>query len=147
MCLANIDLQSRAHACSMSISMTPAQSAAVPTLVDFTVAESETTVATPPPERLLEGTPQTVTRNFFTDPTGQLFAGIWESTPGRWRVSYTETEFCHITRGSVNVSNAHGYNRTFKAGDSFVIPSGFAGVWHVLEPMSKRYVIFEVAAR
>lgn len=147
MCLANIDLESRVAPCSESIVMTQLQSAAVPTLVDFTVAEFETTTSTPSPDRLLEGTPQTVTRNFFTDPTGQMFAGIWESTPGRWRVSYSETEFCHITRGSVNVSNEHGYSRTFKAGDSFVIPSGFAGVWHVLEPMSKRYVIFEVAAK
>lgn len=133
--------------CLASIVMSQLDSAAIPTLVDFSATQPETTVATPPANQLLAGTPQTVTQNFFTDPTGQFFAGVWESSPGRWRVSYTESEFCHITRGAVNISNEQGYNRTFKAGDSFVIPSGFVGVWHVLESMSKLYVIFEATAK
>ena len=34
----------------------------------------------------------------------------------------------------------------FAAGASFVIPAGFRGVWEVLEPTSKLYVIYEPAA-
>ncbi len=33
----------------------------------------------------------------------------------------------------------------FSAGASFVIPAGFNGVWEVLEPTAKLYVIYEPA--
>lgn len=118
-----------------------------PAIVDFADAAAETTVSRPATDRVLAGTPEQITRNFFSDTTGQFFAGIWESTPGRWRVRYTENEFCHITRGSVRIESDHGYSRTFRAGDSFVVPAGFSGVWHVAEPMSKLYVIFEAASK
>src|SRR5437868_8455256 len=120
---------------------------AVPAIVDFAATTPETTVSRPAAERLLAGTPEQTTRNFFSDITGQFFAGVWESTPGRWRVRYTENEFCHITRGSVEIEDEHGYSRTFKAGDSFVVPAGFSGVWRVKEPTSKLYVIFEAASK
>ena len=86
------------------------------------------------------------TRNYFSDSGGRFFAGVWESTPGRWRVRYTENEFCHITRGRIRIADASGQQWTFKAGDSFVIPAGFAGTWEVLEPTAKLYVIYEPAA-
>ena len=28
-----------------------------------------------------------------------LYAGVWEATPGAWRVTYDEWEFCHILSG------------------------------------------------
>jgi uncharacterized cupin superfamily protein len=72
---------------------------------------------------------------------------VWESTPGRWRVRYSENEFCHITRGKVRIEDDAGRSWTFEAGDSFVIPAGFAGIWKVIEPLSKLYVIFEPASK
>ncbi len=132
--------------CLASIVMTQFDSA-TPAIVDFAVAAADTTVTRPAADRVLEGTPEQTTRNFFSDSTGQCFAGIWESTPGRWRVRYTENEFCHITRGAVLIESDHGDSRTFRAGDSFVVPAGFRGVWHVTEPMSKLYVIFEPASK
>jgi len=116
-------------------------------IVDFAAAAPEVTVSQPPSDRLLSGTPQQTARNYFSDSTGQFFAGIWESTPGKWRVRYTENEFCHITRGSVRIEDSSGHGRTFKTGESFVVPAGFSGVWHVLEPTSKLYVIFEAASK
>ncbi len=59
---------------------------------------------------------------------------------------YTENEFCHLTRGRIRIADASGQQWTFKAGDSFVIPAGFAGTWEVLEPTAKLYVIYEPAA-
>lgn len=132
--------------CLAGIVMTQLDSV-TPAVVDFAVAPAETAVSRPAAERVLAGTPEQTTRNFFSDTTGQFFAGTWESTPGRWRVRYTENEFCHITRGSVRIESDHGYSRTFRAGDSFVVPAGFSGVWHVTEPMSKLYVIFEPASQ
>lgn len=132
--------------CLASIVMTQLDSAAS-AIVDFATVTPEIAVSKPAAERLLAGTPQQTTRNFFSDTTGQFFAGIWESTPGRWRVRYSENEFCHITRGSVRIEDEQGHSRTFKVGDSFVVPAGFSGIWHVIEPMSKLYVIFEAASK
>jgi len=113
-----------------------------PDIIDFARAIPERSVSTPEPDRLLAGEPEQVANNFFTDSTGQFFAGRWESTPGRWRVRYTENEFCHITRGRLRIVNEQGTAHEFRAGDSFVVPAGFVGVWEVLEPMSKLYAIF-----
>ncbi|HEY4366221.1 MAG TPA: cupin domain-containing protein [Steroidobacteraceae bacterium] len=120
---------------------------ATPGIVDFAAVQPEITVSRPPVDRLLGGMPEQTARNFFSDTTGQFFAGVWESTPGRWRVRYTENEFCHITRGSVRIEDASGRSWAFKAGDSFVVPAGFSGIWDVKEPMAKLYVIFEAASK
>jgi uncharacterized cupin superfamily protein len=124
--------------------MTAASS--IPRIVSFACDAAETTVSHPSVDRLLSGKPQHTARNFFSDSTGQFFAGVWESTPGRWRVSYTETEFCHITKGNVTIDSSDGSQWTFTAGDSFVIPAGFTGVWNVTEDLCKLYVIFEAAS-
>lgn len=129
--------------CLASIVMTEAFA---PRIVDFATAPAETTLAKPPADRLLEGDPEHIARNYFSDSTGGFFAGIWESTPGRWRVRYTENEFCHLTRGRVRIEDAGGQSWTFKAGDSFVVPAGFVGTWEVLELTAKLYVIHEPAA-
>ena len=115
-------------------------------IVDFGATAPETTHSKPPADRLIDGHPEQVARNYFSDSTGRFFAGVWESTPGRWRVRYTENEFCHITRGRIRIADASGQQWTFKAGDSFVIPAGFAGTWETLEPTAKLYVIYEPAA-
>src|SRR4051812_8015507 len=119
----------------------------VPAIVSFSKTTPEVSVSTPAAERLLAGNPEHIARNFYSDPTGQFFAGVWESSPGKWRVRYTETEFCHITRGSVYIEDEHGAASTFHVGDSFLVPAGFCGTWQVLEPTEKLYVIFESAPK
>jgi uncharacterized protein len=116
-------------------------------LVDFKSATPELSTASPAPERLLAGNPTQSIRNYFSDTTGQFFAGVWHSTPGRWRVRYSENEFCHITSGRVRIEDELGAHWLFTSGDSFVIPAGFTGTWQVLEPTSKLYVIFEAATK
>ena len=129
--------------CLASIVMTDPATA----LVDFKSAAPELSTSHPAPERLLAGNPQQNVRNYFSDATGQFFAGIWHSTPGCWRVRYSENEFCHLTSGRVRIEDEQGGHWLFEAGDSFVIPAGFAGTWQVLEPTSKLYVIFEPASK
>jgi uncharacterized cupin superfamily protein len=130
--------------CLASIVMTETSAASI---VDFAHSPAESSMSRPGPDRLLEGQPEQCARNYFSDATGQFFAGVWESSVGRWRVSYTENEFCHITRGRVRIEDSSGVARDFGVGDSFVIPAGFSGTWHVLERTSKLYVIFEPATR
>ncbi|WP_152045636.1 cupin domain-containing protein [Aureimonas psammosilenae] len=94
----------------------------------------------PSPDRIVGGTPTNRTWNFEDDGTG-LYSGIWESSPGEWRVDYTEWEFCHIASG-VSVLTEDGKEPVqLKAGDSFVIRPGFRGTWRVVETTRKLYVI------
>jgi uncharacterized cupin superfamily protein len=119
----------------------------MPALVDFKAATPDISTSCPAPERVLAGDPQHHVRNYFSDATGQFFAGTWQSSPGKWRVRYTENEFCHLTSGRVRIEDEQGRAWSFAAGDSFVVPAGFAGTWQVLEPTSKLYVIFEAASK
>ena len=95
--------------------------------------------------RLAPGSPMPVqsARNLFSDATGRFFSGIWSSTPGAWRVAYTENELCVLTRGSVRITDDSGRSWTFRTGDCFVVPAGFAGLWEVLEDARKFYAIYE----
>ena len=63
---------------------------------------------------------------------------------GAWRVQYTEHEFCHLLSGRVRLhDDAGGDAVVLEAGQSFVVPAGFSGVWEVLEPARKLYAIYE----
>lgn len=94
----------------------------------------------PAPDRLISGTPKFRTWN-AEEAEGGVFAGIWEATPGKWRIVYDEWEFCHILSGVSVVTEDGGETRTVKAGDSFVLRPGFKGSWEVLETCRKEYVI------
>ncbi|MCJ8142362.1 cupin domain-containing protein [Ancylobacter sp. A5.8] len=95
----------------------------------------------PPPDRIVSGDPRHLTWNAETLPDGALFAGIWESSPGAWRVDYEEWEFCTLTAG-ISILHEDGEAPvTLKAGDTFVIRPGFKGVWEVVETTRKLYVI------
>jgi uncharacterized cupin superfamily protein len=95
------------------------------------------------PERVLSGNPVTKLQNYYTDPTGQFFSGIWESAPGKWEVNYSEEEFCAILAGKVTLTGEDGTAETFQTGDAFIIPRGFKGTWETIEAVKKWYVIFE----
>ena len=97
------------------------------------------------PRRPISGDAAFRTVTAFEGNAGKAEAGVWESTPGKWRVRYSENEFCHITRGRIRIQHESGRSWSFGVGASFVIPAGFSGVWEVLEPTSKLYVIYEPA--
>jgi hypothetical protein len=97
----------------------------------------------PPPDKLIAGNPRQEIRNVYADPTQRFFAGHWSATVGKWRVAYTEHEFCHMLAGKVRIVSAAGVVREFGAGESFVVPAGFAGTWEVVEAATKLYAIFE----
>jgi uncharacterized cupin superfamily protein len=94
----------------------------------------------PPADRVLEGAPTFKTWN-VEEQEGGLYAGTWEATPGKWRISYDEWEFCHILSGVSIITEEGGEAHTVKAGDSFIFRPGFKGIWQVLETTRKTYVI------
>lgn len=106
----------------------------------------ETSESAPAPEQLLSGQPKHVLANHYDEPTQQFFSGTWASTRGKWRVNYTEHEFCHMLEGRVVIVGESGERSEFAAGDSFVIPAGFRGTWEVVEDCRKLYAIFQSAA-
>jgi uncharacterized cupin superfamily protein len=93
------------------------------------------------PEKVLSGEPVATTENLYTNDAESFFSGIWSSTEGKWRVSYSEEEFCILLSGKAALTDAGGNTETFKAGDAFVIPAGFEGTWETLEPVRKLYAI------
>jgi len=95
------------------------------------------------PDNIVAGNPETLLQNYYTDQGNQFFAGVWECTPGKWRVSYAEEEFCAILEGKAILTDAAGNSETVKTGDAFVIPKGFAGTWETVQKVRKWYVIFE----
>jgi len=99
--------------------------------------------ANPAPENILAGIPRTRASNQYSDASGEFFCGIWTSTAGKWRVRYTEHEFCVIIEGRVRIESTAGEKHEFKAGDAFVVPAGFEGIWEVTEPCKKWYSVFE----
>ena len=115
-----------------------------PRIVSFR-APVEAQPSTPAPDRVLAGDPTLTVWNHYADASNQFFAGIWAATRGAWRVRYTEHEFCHLLSGRVAITNESGERQEFAAGDSFVVPAGFAGTWEVIEDCRKVYAIFEQA--
>lgn len=94
----------------------------------------------PAPDRLISGNPRFTSWN-VEEAEGGLYAGIWEATPGKWRIVYDEWEFCHILSGVSVIAEDGGAARTVRAGDSFVLRPGFRGTWEVVETTRKEYVI------
>jgi uncharacterized cupin superfamily protein len=95
------------------------------------------------PNNIVSGAPETRVQNYYADASGQFFAGIWESSIGKWRIHYTEEEFCTLLEGKAVLTDEAGRSRSFVKGDAFVIPGGFTGTWETVEPVKKYYAIFE----
>ncbi len=94
----------------------------------------------PPPERIISGDPKFNTWN-VEEQAGGLYAGVWESTPGKWRIQYDEWEYCRILSGVSVITEDGGEARRVTAGDSFIIRPDFKGAWEVIETTRKEYVI------
>jgi uncharacterized cupin superfamily protein len=109
-------------------------------LVAIDIAGIEPEEGAPAPDRLVSGDPRFTTWN-VEEAEGGLYAGVWQSTPGTWRIVYDEWEFCHILSGVSVIAEDGGEARTVRAGDSFVIRPGFRGTWEVVETTRKEYVI------
>ncbi|MBO6539269.1 MAG: cupin domain-containing protein [Rhizobiaceae bacterium] len=103
-------------------------------------AEGQPEQGAPAPNRIISGSPASLTWNVEEAPGG-LYAGIWEATPGKWRIEYDEWEFCHILSGVSIIEEDGGAARTVRAGDSFVLRPGFKGNWEVVETTRKEYVV------
>lgn len=93
------------------------------------------------PDRVVEGDPHHQSTTYFKNEAGDVIAGTWTSTPGKWHAFTDRDEFCYITAGHVRLIAEDGTAQTFKTGDAFLIPNGFRGYWDVLATTTKHFVI------
>ncbi len=96
-------------------------------------------VSRPDPVKVLTGDPVHTTWNI--EERDGLYCGIWQSTPGKWRISYDEWEYCRILSGLSVVTEDGKPPVTVREGDSFILRPGFKGTWDVIETTRKDYVI------
>lgn len=97
-------------------------------------------------DRVIAGEPVQDTWLEFADESTGFYVGRWRCTPGKWRIAYTEQEYCLLLSGVSVLTDEDGHATTVRAGDAFVIPAGFRGTWEVLETTTKRFVISEPPA-
>jgi uncharacterized protein len=93
----------------------------------------------PAPDRVLSGDPRFRTWNL--EERDGLYAGVWEATPGKWRIVYDEWEYCRILEGRSVITSGDGVQVEVKPGDGFILRPGFEGTWEVIETTRKEYVI------
>ena len=76
-----------------------------------------------------------------------VFAGnrvaFWESEAGGLRSSnYPKDEFIYVLEGSVVTTDANGTKHEFHAGEAFVLPKGWVGLWEMNAHFKKIIVNF-----
>ncbi|MGC3982168.1 MAG: cupin domain-containing protein [Steroidobacteraceae bacterium] len=114
-------------------------------IIAFSAQSTQPEYDHPRSERLLRSNPQRTTWNHYTNASGEVFAGVWACEVGSWRIEMgpTEDEFFFVTAGRCRLIDEAGVVVEVQAGESLVIPAGFKGVFDVIEPMQKHYMIVE----
>lgn len=126
----------------------PAPSAAclpMPSIVRIPHTVADAARAPVAADRRVAGAPVHAVANAYSSADQAFHCGVWESGVGAWRVRYTEHELCHLLAGRIRMTGDDGSCVEVIAGDSFVVPAGFNGVWDVLEPARKVYAVYEPA--
>ncbi len=109
------------------------------TLIPVTRGGIEPEISRPDPDKVVAGDPVHTTWNI--EERGTLYAGLWQSTPGAWRVDYAEWEYIRILSGHSILTDDQGRETHLRTGDSWIIRPGFKGVWTVVDTTLKDYVI------
>ncbi|MBV8465354.1 MAG: DUF861 domain-containing protein [Burkholderiales bacterium] len=117
----------------------------MPSIIAFHEQDTAAEYDHPREARRLDGNPLRTTWNHFTNDSGEVFSGVWACEKGSWRIEFgeREDEFFFVTEGRCRVIDEAGKAVEVGAGQSLVIPAGFKGVFEVIEPMKKHYVIVD----
>ncbi|WP_019447927.1 cupin domain-containing protein [Cupriavidus sp. BIS7] len=114
------------------------------TLTDFRT-EPAPSHDNPRPDRLVKGNPDRTTWTHYSANQGDFDCGIWACEPGAWRIAFPagKEEFFHVVSGRLRITSHTGDAREFGPGDACVIPAGFEGVFEVIEPVRKYFVVID----
>lgn len=95
---------------------------------------------------MVDGDPRHQTTTLFKNEAGDVVAGTWTPTPGRWIAFTDRDEFCGITAGQVRLIAVDGSAQAFATGDAFLIPHGWRGFWEMVETTTKHFVVHNCPA-
>ena len=75
-------------------------------------------------------------------------AGIWCCETGAWKIAFADDtdEFFTVLEGQVRLHDEAGVTQDIGPGEAAVIPAGFKGMFEVLAPVRKYYVIVKRSA-
>ncbi|KRB53227.1 cupin [Rhizobium sp. Root708] len=110
------------------------------TFINFENNSVEPEFGAPAADRIISGDPQFRTWN-FDEADGGIYSGIWEATPGKWRIVYDEWEYFNVLSGYSIVTEEGGEPVHLREGDRMILKPGFKGTWEVIETTRKDYVI------
>jgi uncharacterized cupin superfamily protein len=83
----------------------------------------------------------------FVNDDRTVISGVWESDPGTSRWEFlTRGEIVHILAGRMTVQRDGEEPVELTAGSAAYFPIGWTGVWNVIEPVRKLYVVYKPAA-
>jgi uncharacterized protein len=86
---------------------------------------------------------RTTSQTWYASPSGAFRTGFWAAEPGRAAIAYTKDEMCTLLEGEVRLTDEAGHAETYVAGDTFVIPAGFKGVWETVKPVRKFFAVYQ----
>ena|SRR6218665_1879627 len=97
----------------------------------------------PPNAEPLDGEVLVRGRVEFTDKDRTIISGVWESDQGTSRWEFlTRGEIVHILSGRMTVQRDGEEPVELTAGSAAFFPLGWTGIWNVLEPVRKFYVVY-----
>ncbi|MFC4158768.1 cupin domain-containing protein [Chitinimonas lacunae] len=116
----------------------------MPSLISFSQA-IEPVYSHPREDRRLHGNPQRTTWSHFQSDDGLVDAGVWACEVGSWRIAFPagQEEFFTVLSGRVRLHDEQGKVSEVGPGEALLIPAGFTGVFEVVEPVRKYYVIVQ----
>ena len=94
--------------------------------------------------RYLGAVPEQHVQITFTDATGQMTVGVWDTTEMHTKpLPFARNELMHILEGTVTITDGDGTATTFSAGDTFLVPQGMSYQWDSEGYVKKIFCIFK----
>ncbi len=89
----------------------------------------------------LAGTSHSTGRLLYKGPDNIPETGIWDCTPGRWRLSVPRDEFCHFVSGCARYTSDEGEVIDVSAGTCVLFLAGWSGEAEIFETIRNIYML------
>ncbi len=94
-----------------------------------------------PQPNALEGASQSTGRLLHKGPDNIPETGIWDCTPGRWRLSVPRDEFCHFVAGRAQYRSDAGEVIDVSPGTCVLFPAGWTGEAVIYQTIRNIYML------
>ncbi len=89
----------------------------------------------------LAGSSHSTGRLLFKGPGNIPETGIWDCTPGRWRLSVPRDEFCHFVSGRARYTSDTSEVIDITPGTCVLFPAGWTGQAEIFETIRNIYML------